>query len=364
MAYTLKRRVKTYLNVFRKLCEAKIKLRNIPIMVEFQVNKECNLNCRYCYAQLKTLDNNADFTTEELKTIFDELYKLGMRVIRILGGEPLLREDIGEIIRYLREMDIFIEISTNGTLLKSKAKALEELRLIDILQISIDGDEASTDIVRGRGAYKSIIEGIEEALKFDLPIRLHAVFNKFSIEASPESPVEHLSKLSKKYRIPFNFCQYVASIDGNKDASYIEHKEIMQRNFYKQCWDYKKRGYLFLNSFEALRQIMNWPEETEEFLFSKENLPSFFDRCRGGELYCFIDSDGSMYPCVPLWKKGLNIKEVGIKKAWEFVNKVRAEVRCFSCVSMGDIEFSKTMSLNPRVIFNTLGQVFLIKRRR
>lgn len=363
MKYTLKGKCKTYFNVLKSLLQAKIKKKNIPIMVELQVNKECNLKCLYCYAQLETLGKNPNFTTKELKDIIDELYSLGMRVMRILGGEPLIREDIGEIIRYLRNRNIFIEMSTNGTLLKSKAKTLKELRLLDILQISIDGNEISTDIVRGKGTYRRIIEGIEEALKFNLPIRLHGVYNKFSIEASQESPVEHLLELSRRYRIPFNFCQYVSAIDGSRDEAYIEHKEIMKRNFYKQCWDYKKKGYLFFNSFECLRQIMNWPDETREFLFEKDDIPAYFNRCRGGELYCFIDSDGSMYPCVPLWKKGLNIKDAGIKKAWDFMNEVRARAGCFSCVSMGDIEFSKTMSLNSKVILNTLKRVFMINRR-
>ena len=362
MEYTSSKRCKTYFNVFKSLLKAKIKKRNAPIMVELQINKECNLKCLYCYAQLGTLTNNVNFTTNELKNIIDELYSLGMRVIRILGGEPLMRDDIGEIIRFLRERNIFIEMSTNGTLLKSKAKDMKELRLLDILQISIDGNEISTDAVRGKGTYRRIIEGVEEALRLNLPVRLHGVYNKFSIEASHESPVEHLCSLSKKYKIPFNFCQYVSSIDGDRDSAYIEHKEIMKRRFYQQCLDYKNKGYLFFNSFDALRQIMNWPDVTREFLFEGDNIPSHFSRCRGGELYCFIDSDGSMYPCVPLWKRGLNIKDGGIKNAWSFMNDVRGKAKCFSCVSMGDIEFSKTMSLNSKVIFNTLRRVMSLNK--
>lgn len=363
MNYTVNDKIRIYFNVFGKLLAAKVRKINIPIMVELQVNKECNIRCRYCYAQLDTLDGNVNLSTAEMMRLIDELYGMGMRVIRILGGEPLMRKDIGEIIRYLRSRNVFIEMSTNGTLLKSRARELKELALLDVLQISIDGNEASTDAVRGQGVYRSIIEGIEEALRLGLPVRLHGVYNKFSIEASPESPVEHLQILSKKYRAPFNFCQYVASIDGDKDEAYIEHKEIVKRGFYQQCWDYKKKGSLFFNSFDALRQIMGWPDVDKEFLFENDNIPGNFNRCRGGELYCFIDSDGSMYPCVPLWKKGLNIKDAGIKKAWGFMQQVRKNAGCFSCVSMGDIEFSKTMSLNPKVILNTLKRVFLINRR-
>ncbi len=356
--YSKSKKIKTYFNAFKQLAEARLNGKSMPIMVELQINKECNLKCRYCYAQLDTLRANKDFSTQEIKNIIDELYSLGMRVIRILGGEPLMRKDVGEIISYLRGKNCFIEMSTNGTLLKSKVKSIKELALLDILQISIDGNAAANDAARGKGTYANIIEGIEAALAGGLAIRLHGVYNKFSIQASPESPVEHLARLSTKYKIPFNFCQYVSCIDGERDEAYIEHKEIMKRKYYQQCLEYKKKGYIFFNSFDALRQIMNWPDENKEFIFETDDKPSFFSRCRGGELYCFIDSDGSMYPCVPLWKKGINVKEVGIKAAWDFMQKVRNQASCFSCVSMGDIEFSKTMSLNPKVLFNTLKRVF------
>jgi MoaA/NifB/PqqE/SkfB family radical SAM enzyme len=363
MHYTLAQRVKTYCRVAAKLLEAKLFKKRLPVMVELQVNKECNLQCTYCYAQLATLSRHTDLTLAQVKGIIDELYAMGMRVMRILGGEPLLRKDIGEIIRYLRDRGVFIELSTNCTLLKARAKDIKELALLDVLQVSIDGNEAATDAVRGAGTYARIIEGIEEGLKYKLPIRLHGVYNKFSIEASDESPVAHLAGLSEKYRVPFNFCQYVSSIDGKKDAAYIEHRQILRRGFYAESLQYKKKGYRFFNSFDALDQIMHWPDERKEFLFEADAIPPRFNRCRGGQLYCFIDSDGSMYPCVPLWKKGLNINEAGIKKAWEFLAGVRQGAGCFTCVSMGDIEFSKTMSLNPKVLWNTFRQVFLIKKR-
>ncbi|HTY45552.1 MAG TPA: radical SAM protein [Patescibacteria group bacterium] len=363
MKYALAQKYGTYSRVAAKLLEAKLFKKRMPVMVELQVNKECNLRCTYCYAQLETLAHQASLTLAQIKAIIDELHGMGMRVMRILGGEPLLRKDIGEIIRYLRDRNVFIELSTNCTLLKALSRQIHELALLDVLQVSIDGNEAATDAVRGSGTYARIIEGIEAGLEAGLPIRLHGVYNKFSIEASPESPVAHLARLSEKYRVPFNFCQYVSSIDGKKDAAYIEHSQIMGRGFYAESLQYKKKGYRFFNSFDALEQIMHWPDERREFLFEADTIPAGFNRCRGGQLYCFIDSDGSMYPCVPLWKKGLNINEVGIKKAWEFLEAVRHKAQCFSCVSMGDIEFSKTMSLNPKVLWNTFRQVFLIRKK-
>ena len=110
----------------------------------------------------------------------------------------------------------------------------------------------------------------------------------------------------------------------------------------------------------------DWAAPGKDVIYSdqKDKLPDYYSRCRAGELYCFLDSDGSLYSCVPLWKKGSNIKEHGIAQAWANVQQVRKKEDCFTCVSLGDIEFSKTLSLRPAVLKNTLGKVLEIRKKK
>jgi len=352
---------KCYLNVFRSLARANLLKRNIPFMLEFQITKACNLKCKYCYAELETLQEK-DFSFEEIKQIIDEFYDMGTRVVRILGGEPLIRKDIGKIIRYIKSKNIFIELATNGIFIE---RWLDDLKYLDILQISIDGNEQSHDAVRGVGSFKKTLKGLEAAVNLSLPVRIHGVFNKLSIDASEESPVSSLASLSKKYNIPFNFCQYVLGEEEKKcggisKPAYVSFIET--KKYHEELMDFKKKGYKFFNSSAAMKQIMNWIDPDRDVLYDREMdiFPSYYSRCRAGELYCFLDSDGSLYPCVPLWKKGTNIKNVGIKKAWDVVLKERKYAGCYSCVSLGDIEFSKTLSFRPEVLLNTLSKVLSI----
>lgn len=354
--YSVYSKFKCYLDVLNKLFQTKRKNVFMPIMVEFQMTKVCNLKCSYCYARLEDLRQTDEITLQQIKEIIDELYDMGTRVIRILGGEPLIRDDIGLVIKYIKDKNMFIDLSTNGTLLSKKINEVKELRMLDILSISIDGNRESNDIVRGEGSYNKILEGIKVAKDNGLPVRIHGVLNKASISASSESPVEHLASLSKESNIPFSVCQYCPSTPGEKSETCLSYNEV--KPFYELCLALKKRGYRVINSEETLTQIINWPYPCKEILFEEDGYPNYpyFTRCRAGELYCMIDVDGTMCPCTILWRSGLNIWKDGIKKAWQNLSENR---RCISCLSSGDIEFTKVFSLfNWRVLLNTFKGVF------
>lgn len=362
MSYSEYRKWRCYASVFSGLVRARLLKCNIPLMLEIQITKACNLKCKYCYAALETL-NKKDFSFDEIKEIIDEFHGMGTRIVRILGGEPLIRKDIGDIIRYLRSKDIFIEMATNGLFIE---RWLDDLQYLDILQISIDGNETSHDAVRGMGSYRAMLKGLEAAVNARLPVRIHGVFNKISIEASKESPVVALAELSRKYHVPFNFCQYVLGEEDKKcginKPAYVSFADT--RKYHEELMSYKNKKYKFFNSIAAMKQIGNWLDPDRDVLYDQErdHIPAYFTRCRAGELYCFLDSDGSLYPCVPLWKKGANIKEIGIRKAWKSVQEERRRAGCYSCVSLGDIEFSKTLSLEIGGLLNTFFKVRSVDR--
>ncbi|WP_035236363.1 radical SAM protein [Desulfobacter vibrioformis] len=346
-----------YAQIFGSLARARFTGKPVPFMLEYQITQVCNLKCKYCYAELETLHSEKDPTLQEIKDNIDEFHSMGTRVLRLLGGEPLMRNDIGDILEHCRKLGLFVEMSTNATMIH---KRIDALKLVDILQISIDGDRGATDNARGRGLYNRIIKGVENALGHGLPVRLHGVYNSFSMAGAQESPVKHLAELGKKYGVPFNFCPFVADFSGEKRGAYVSLGNLMK--YHQECIDLKAQGYPYFNSDAALHQLVNWPDLSKDFYMESERhlLPKNCKRCLGGEMYCFLDSDGSLYPCVPLWKRGLNINEVGIQSAWEYLQDVRKEARCWTCASLGDIEFSRTLSLDVPSMVNTLKKVLML----
>ncbi len=95
------------------------------------VTKRCNLKCIYCHGEGDIQSNEREMTSEEAKRIVEVAASLGVRRIKITGGEPLLREDICEIISHFKSIPGIEEISmtTNGTLLADFAQDLKRVGL-------------------------------------------------------------------------------------------------------------------------------------------------------------------------------------------------------------------------------------------
>jgi MoaA/NifB/PqqE/SkfB family radical SAM enzyme len=120
-----------------------------PLVAAYFVTFRCNLNCTYCgYQRRKFLAMYRDATTDEAKRIL-EVCRDYVPSIGFSGGEPLVREDIVEIVRYAKSLGYKpVSLFTNSLLLPQKEEVLDH---VDYLQISLDtADEAKQDTMSDR----------------------------------------------------------------------------------------------------------------------------------------------------------------------------------------------------------------------
>ena len=133
--------------------------------VYYYITGGCNLNCRHCWITPDCTDTDLDL--QSIKNMINEIHDIGVRHIRITGGEPFLRNDIFEIIRFARYKNIDITIETNGTFISTKeAEQLYKLRISGI-SVSIDGfDPGNHDEFRGvKGSFYKAVEAIKALRK-------------------------------------------------------------------------------------------------------------------------------------------------------------------------------------------------------
>jgi len=134
-----------------------------PIMAAtIRVTKACNLRCPHCYVNAgEKLEN--ELSLEEIKSIIVQLAKLKVFSIFFTGGEPFLRKDIVEILKYTNKKGVGIAISTNGSFLnKEVLKKIKNLRF-DLFQISLDGPKEIHESIRGKGSWQRTIANIKLA---------------------------------------------------------------------------------------------------------------------------------------------------------------------------------------------------------
>ena len=105
---------------------------------DIYVTRRCNMSCSYCYVK-DYFDRDYPFVDPSLPQLWALIDALADKTygLVVLGGEPLVRRDLAEILRYARERGIpSIRVATNGTLVK---RAMEALRYVDRINVSLDG---------------------------------------------------------------------------------------------------------------------------------------------------------------------------------------------------------------------------------
>jgi cyclic pyranopterin phosphate synthase len=144
------------------------------------VTDRCNLRCSYCLpADAEFPHGDRDFLApHEIETLVGALVRLGIRRLRLTGGEPLVRKDIVEIARRLKAIPGVenLALSTNGTELERLAGPLRQAG-VDRVNISLDTLDAERfRAITRRGNLEAVWRGIEAALAAGLaPVKLNTV---------------------------------------------------------------------------------------------------------------------------------------------------------------------------------------------
>lgn len=105
-----------------------------PFYCSFKVVQRCDSRCDFCNVWKYPMP---DMPTEKVLTIVDNIADSSVLLLSIEGGEPLLRDDIGEILKYIRTKSLFVLFTTSGKLF-DKRPMKEHTKYIDFLHISID----------------------------------------------------------------------------------------------------------------------------------------------------------------------------------------------------------------------------------
>ena len=169
-------------------------------------------------------------TYDEIQRICSCITTLGIKKIKLTGGEPLTRKNCSTLVRMLKELPEIekVTLTTNGMLLKEQIQELAEAG-IDNINISLDTvDKAKFEkITRRKGLFK-VLEGLEEALKYpNIGLKINCV----PVVEEPENLVA-VAKLAKEYPIHVRFIEmmpigYGSSFTGmsqEKIVSLLEEK--------------------------------------------------------------------------------------------------------------------------------------------
>ena len=155
-----------------------------PVVV-WNITSRCNLKCVHCYASVTGACR--ELTTKQGLKLISGLKDYGVPVVLFSGGEPLIRDDLPELVEAATSAGMRAVISTNGTLItREKAEILGDMGL-SYIGVSLDGLEDINDRFRGvSGAFAKALSGIENAMSAGIKVGLRFTMNKRNYQEIPK----------------------------------------------------------------------------------------------------------------------------------------------------------------------------------
>lgn len=303
--------------------------RRFPLAISWYLTYQCNYNCKYC--AIPSRYTGDEIKTSDIFSIIDRLSKIGTMIISFCGGEPLLRDDIGEIINYCRSRDIKVSLISNGELVPKKIKFLKN---VNALRLSFDGPFFIHDKLRGRGAYEKVIKAVSIAKENKIKVIFNTTLTRINLPH-----IEFILAKSRELGVPIKFSPLKYIHSGDKDIDEL----ILPTPIYKEKIKYllheARRNKLIMNSLSSLQYIYCYPEGKE------------FRKCIGGRIFCHIKPNGDMHPCeVIIPKDAPNCLRDGVRRGFNALPLNS----CSQCWCTGTLELNMIYSFKISALIKVI----------
>lgn len=276
-------------------------LKNKPYFAHLTITHRCNMNCSYC--QITKDSNTPELSLDETKKMVDILDKMGIAVISITGGEPLLREDIYDLIDYIKSKKLYVRLVSNGTLPIEKYKRLLNSK-IDSISISLDGIEGNDF------PYSKVNPKIIETIRFLYKNRNKIETSIFVLlhKKNENSVKETITYLKKNYP---EFDTFVQPVVVGKGKLRTTTQEKIEPSFLKK-----------LNTLN--------PDYFIDGCIDYYKSDKFDWNCKAGNLFFDIQPNGDFWICQDIDTR-LNILDKDFLSKWKEADFNTLRKSCDGC---------------------------------
>jgi len=276
----------------------------VPLVMSWNITRECNMKCSHCYinAVNRKLDNELD--TQEAKNLMDQIYRVSRPLLILSGGEPLLRPDIFELIRYGSKIGLKMGLGSNGSLInETAAKRLKEAGIATV-SISLDSSIASQhDEFRGvSGAWESAVEACKALRRNNVLVQVNTTLTQQNY-----NQIDDIMGLAESIGVEnFHLFFLVPTGRGTKmtDISPEQYEEMITKTFAKS----------------ANHTLNVRPSCAPQFMrIAKDmglDMRQWIRGCIAGMYYCRIYPNGDVTPCPYLPIKLGNVREKSFQEIW------------------------------------------------
>jgi radical SAM protein with 4Fe4S-binding SPASM domain len=298
----------------------------LPILSEVALTSACNIKCRFCYAGCTQKKKHAELDTEGFKKVLDTIrHDAEVPSVSFTGGEPLLFDDLPELIHYASAINgMRVNLITNGTLITpQKARELAHAGLSSA-QVSIESANPSEhDVITGvPGSHQASVAGFKALMAADILVHPH-----FTLCAVNQNSVAEYPEFCKKLGSDrFSANLVIPAGRGQDMALTIRYSEVGPI-----------LAELQKKAFEVGVQFM-WYSPTPLCLFNPIAAGFGNKGCSACQGLLSVNSEGNVLPCSS-WNEPIgDLLQEGFVSIWykkraQWIRaKEAAPLRCRPCI--------------------------------
>lgn len=289
----------------------------VPLVISWNITQKCNLNCSHCYINAEDKEFINELTTEEAKNLIDQISEVSKPLLILSGGEPLLREDVYELISYGTAKGFKIGLGSNGSLIDDVvARKLREAG-IETVSISLDSHiPEQHDKFRGvLGSWKKAVEAIKALRENNVLVQVNTTLTQQNF-----NQIGNIMSLAENLGVE-NFHLFFLVPTG-RGVKIIDISPAMYESMIKKTFARTHKHKLNLR-FSCAPQFMRVAKDMGI------DVKRWIRGCIAALYYCRVYPNGDITPCPYLPIKLGNIRDNSFKEIW-FTSEIFRKLREFA----------------------------------
>ncbi len=284
--------------------EAKTSEPFVPLVMSWNVTRECNMKCSHCYINATDKKLTDELSTQEGKNLMDQICQVSKPLLILSGGEPLLRPDIYELIQYGASKSLKMGLGSNGSFIDDIVAAKLKAAGIATVSISLDSHiPAQHDEFRGVvGAWEKAVNACKSLRKNNVLVQVNTTLTQQNY-----NQIDDIMSLAEEIGVEnFHMFFLVPTGRGTKleDISPQKYEDMITKTFAKV----------------AKHKLNVRPSCAPQFMRIAKgmglDMRQWIRGCLAGLYYCRIYPNGDVTPCPYLPIKLGNVREKSFKEIW------------------------------------------------